>query len=396
MKNLLLTLLISTFQLHDIIACDPPTKQPTEISLLPQSDKIKISFKAAEGGEFPPEVYLVIRHVEEVIQGPENGKLYTPGNGYGKFHVVSFGPETEVTAEKLEEETEYFFTIYSAKQDGSCYNTTEPLHGKTKTTKGIDTETGTNKPTNKLTTLLNFNFAGEQNGWTNFTPIVFYGWTTTGKNKFFTWKNKKQDKKTDIRLWQNAFQIGPYAGSVTSLKDSTSHLPSLMLPGNGGLQINYFMTFFNPDKFNIKFAPLNFGVKVISGYTDTTLSVVQHNLRTSVAIEFAKIFNASVQYSRGWHNLTDKSYENFSTIFKSPEHHLTYWNINLSCRLSPDVFGSGEGTSPLFFSISWHSLAKKSFAGDFPNSKFITIGFINNLDITSGTHPGHAPQSPSF
>lgn len=381
-------------QFENLIACTPPSVQPTNLSLLPTDSSIQISFSAIPNA---PEdvVYLILLHHGPAPGGePKDGESYNDNGGIGDARVIHLGPETQFTAMGLNKDFEYYITVYAANKNGPCYNRTNPLREKKMTNKTAGpVGSGKSEATNKLSTLLNFNFAGEQNGWTNLIPVVFYGWTKTGKNNF---RVKNRSNKKPIGIWKNAFQMGPYIGTTTALKDSTSFLPSLMLPGNGGLQVNYFMTFFNDSGFNIKFSPVNFGLKVISGYADTTLSVVQHNLRTSVAIEFADYFNASVQFTRGWHNLTTKSGDNFSTIFSSPDTKITYWNVNLTTRLSDDLFGKDQASSPIFLSISWHSLARTSHYGGLPNSKFITIGLLTDLNITSGSHPGHVPKAPNF
>jgi hypothetical protein len=384
-----------------IAQCTAPTNQPT--ALVIPKDKItattiQVDFTAAAAGASNATHYLIVASTDGTApQNPANNQTYNQDDPLGNDRVVFFGPATSVVVQHLDPNTDYTFYVYAANA-GPCYNTTNPLTGTAKTSEqGTIAKSDSGSTSSKLDALLNFNFVGNQNGWSNLTPIVFYGWTISG----MAYRKDKEAKAADgnkvkHRLFGNAVQIGPYVGSTIAIKDSSSYLPALMLPGNAGVEVNYFMTFGNEKKFSVVFCPINFGLKVISGYTDSSVSLVQHNIRHALGIRYGDYFTLSAQYTTGWHNATSHSEENYNKLFPNVTDKVRYWNVTLNTRLSENLFGGTTNSSPLYLSLNWRSMVDASNLGNFPNSRFITVGIITNIDLKSGANPGMVPRVPQF
>jgi hypothetical protein len=383
----------------DLIAqCTPPSNQPTNIQPTESQTSVKIDFTPAPTGLTPADGYLVLLIKNPPFTGgtPNNGTNYQVGNKIGNGEVVFYGAGTSITVNNLTANTDYTFLVFSASMANHCFNSTNPL------TQAVKTKAGTNSVTSSqaggqdkgassvLSPLLNFNFTGSDNSWSNLTPIIFYGWSESGKAS----KGKGVNNK---KLWTNTFQLGPYIGSQISIKDSGSYLPAIMLPGNAGLQMNYYMTLFNEEKISVIISPLNLGLKVISGFTDSTISVIQHSIRHMIGLNYSDKFNISVQYTQGWHNSIPNSKDNFGKLFKTTDTKVAYWNVGLTTKLSKDLFGQAGGKEqPLYLALNWRTLSKPSNNFNLPNYRFFTIGLIANLDLKSGSHPGAAPKAPPF
>lgn len=370
-------------------ACNPPSNQPTALKFSNiTSTTVQVDFTAAANGAVNATHYLVVVSTEATPpQDPVENKTYTVDEALGDDQVAFFGTATSFVAQHLTPNTQHHFFVYAASA-GPCYQTANPLTGSVTTVAqdGNGNGNGGNGPTSsKLDALLNFNFVGNENGWSNLTPVVFYGWTLSGKVQ----------RKTR-HLFGNALQIGPYVGSTIDIKDSSSYLPALLLPGNAGLEMNYFMTFGNEAKFSVVFCPINFGLKVISGYTDSSISLVQHNIRHALGIRYGDYFTLSAQYTTGWHNATSNSEENYKKLFPKVNGKVRYWNVTLNTRLSDNLFGAASKEMPLFLSVNWRSMVKPADFGNLPNARFITVGIITNIDLKSGTNPGMLPKAPQL
>jgi len=226
-----------------------------------------------------------------------------------------------------------------------------------------------------LNALLNFNFAGSENKWTNLTPVIFYGWTADAVVK-------------DHPKLMNTFQVGPYIGTTLSIDNESTYMPALMLPGNAGLQANYYLTIGCEDKAKFIFSPINFGLKVISGFKDSDLGIIQHNIRHAVGFEFADFFSMSVQYSQGWHNSTDQSQKNFLEIFQNGYSKIEYWNITMNTRLSKDLVKDGNLETPLVLTISWRAISDRTHYDSFSNYRIFTVGLNTTINLKSGNNPG--------
>jgi hypothetical protein len=390
--------------------CKAPANQPSDLKLTQlESAAIKIDFKAADNssGASPANAYLVLRFETKDASTtpaepkPTNGQRYSPVSKINNASFVYFGSDQTFTDTGVEGEKMYYYFVYAADDKGDtkiCYNTNKPLSANITTTKTPSTTQDASKKgegsSSLLAPLLNFNFVGKQNGWSNLTPVVFYGWSITGNVKG---KKAKSGTGTTekVRLFGNTFQVGPYIGSTIAIKDSTSYLPAIMLPGNAGLELNYFMTFFNEEKLSLVVCPLNFGLKVVSGFKDSNLSVVQHNIRHSIGINWANSFSLSVQYTKGWHNSTSNSEESYGKIFPEASATARYWNVSINTRLANDLFGNNN-KSPLVLTLNWRSMVAPSDFKGLPNSRFITVGLISTVDLKSGTNPGQLPRIPKL
>jgi hypothetical protein len=134
-----------------------------------------------------------------------------------------------------------------------------------------------------LSALVSYNFLGGNNtSISNLTPEVFYGW-----NKKFPIKTKNN---TPINF---QLKVGPYVSSQISVKDSSAYLPALMMQGNGGLLFNTYFVFGGNNKFIV--SPLCFGLKFLSGFTDTTKTLIQHNLRFALGYQYKDDVALTVQ-----------------------------------------------------------------------------------------------------
>lgn len=403
MKQLTLFLFILILAHRASTQCNAPTNQPTNLTLTEGPQSISGKFLPAATGDevIMPDAYLVlISKSEQLNKPPLNNQIYKVGDTTGNAKVVSISSETTFRATTLEGGVPYYVFVYSFKTAGPCYNLVSPLVKKA--TAGVSTATNNNgnsnsstpkeAKTSKLQPLMDFNFAGKKNTWSNLTPVIFYGWSVSSASKFKS-KPKGNDSTKLVRLWDNTFQVGPYIGSTISAKDSTSFLPTLMLPGNAGIQMNYFMTFGNEKKFSIILAPLNLGLKVISGYSDSTISLVQHNIRHFLGFRYAELISVSVQYTKGWHNLTTVSNENFEKLFKTSDDKVSYWNVGLTTRLSEDLFPD-ENKTPVYLNVNWRSFVNPTGNFGLPNAKIITVGISTNINLKSGSYSGGLPRHP--
>ncbi len=407
MKQLFIFIVLCFLGYKTEAQCNELPNQPTNLTLKegPASISGEFSPPAIVSGSVIPDAFLVLISKSQTLDKPPiSGTPLKEGDQTGNAMVVSSGIETSFKAKNLEGGTQYFVFIYSYKKQGSCYNLTLPLTKSASalpstSTPNNGTDTDTTKKvskTSKLQPLMDFNFAGKKNSWTNLTPVIFYGWSVSSETKY---KKSVKSKSTGadttewVRLWSNTFQVGPYIGSTIAAKDSTSFLPTLMLPGNAGIQMNYFMTFGNEKKFSVVFAPLNLGLKVISGYSDSTISLVQHSIRHFLGFRYADFLTVSVQYTKGWHNLTSVSNENFEKLFKTSDDKVSYWNVGLTTRLSEDLFPDG-GKTPIYLNVNWRSFVNPTGKFSLPNAKIITVGIATNINMKSGSYSGGLPKHP--
>jgi hypothetical protein len=393
MKQLILFIFITVLANRASAQCIAPTNQPTKLTLKEGLKTISGSFLAAGIGTHMADAYLVlISKSDQLDKPPIDNQQYKVGDTTGNAKVVSISSETKFSATNLEDGIPYHVFVYSYRTAGPCYNLISPLV-KSATpvlsdTPPQDPEPPKGEKTSKLQPLMDFNFAGKKNTWSNLTPVIFYGWSVSSSAKF-----QKKGKTEKVRFWDNTFQVGPYIGSTISAKDSTSFLPTLMLPGNAGIQMNYFMTFGNEKKFSVVFAPLNLGLKVISGYSDSTISLAQHSIRHFIGFRYAEFITVSVQYTKGWHNLTSVSNENFEKLFKTTDDKVSYWNVGLTTRLSEDLFPDGSKT-PVYLNVNWRSFVNPTGKFGLPNAKIITVGIATNINLKSGSYSGGLPKHP--
>jgi len=230
-------------------------------------------------------------------------------------------------------------------------------------TAGFAQTTDTNSTNNTLAPLLNFNFAGNKNTWSNVTPAVSYGWS----NHFgFT--------DSFLKKIPVAYEVllGPYIGSTIAIKDSTSYLPALMLPGNAGIEFNNYFIFGDSVRFTL--APC-IGLKVISGFADTSISLVMHYVRLEASLEYKDKFKLTSQWTWGWTNSTDQSDNNFKKIFPAQPGAIQYLSLNLQTLLTN--IGS---SSPLYLNLTWNNFQTSSY-NYLPNHRIFTIGLTSHLDL---------------
>jgi len=235
------------------------------------------------------------------------------------------------------------------------------------------TQTGQDLTTSNLSPSINLNFAGKS-AWSSITPIIFYG--TSFSHKY---KNGTQ--------WD--LLIGPYVGAQIPIKDNTSYLPALMLPGTG-IEINNYYTFGNDLKVTI--CPLNIGVKIISGFSDSSITILQHNIRQAIVFNYKDKAQISCQLTNGWHNLSSSSQAYFSQTFNLTNSHVEYLNVSLQGMLSQL---SSNSTNPLYYVVTWQDFLTKGL-NTLPNSRFLSFGLIANIDFKTGSNPSGTPEAAPF
>lgn len=219
-----------------------------------------------------------------------------------------------------------------------------------------------------LSALVSYNFLGGNNSSiSNLTPEVFYGW-----NKSFDIK----DKKSIFR-----FKVGPYVSSQISVQDSSAYLPALMMQGNGGLLFNTYLVFGGKNKFI--FSPLSFGLKFLSGFTDTTKTLIQHNLRFATGYQYEDVVAFTIQYTIGWHGLTSQAEENYKNVFNTVDlRPAKYLNITLQTKIASQK-DAPENAWYLF--ASWRSFLNTNDYNNLPNKRILSLGVRKSLDFTAGT-----------
>lgn len=403
LKFILLIIILNVITNKGYSQCTKPSNKPASVVLVPKDNSISGTITPDAAGSILATGYLVVVDPSPAFATlPSDDKQYSSATPLGNSQFVYSGNLTTFEAATLSKNTTYFFYIfaYTTSAGGKiCYNTNALIDNKP-TTNGTQSGGGGSgdkpKAATTLSPLLDFNFTGKKNTWSNLTPVIFYGWSFS-KDAKRNKKNKGSGTDKKVQLWGNTFQVGPYIGSSIKILDSTSYLPAIMLPGNAGLQVNYFMTLFKEEKFSIVICPINFGLKVVSGFADSMPSVIQHNIRHSIGFRFADYISASVQYTTGWHNSTTFSQENFGKIFKNGDLKVAYWNIGLTTRLSENLFGSEtDKKAPMYLTINWRSMAKPKEHYNLPNSRIITLGLTTTLNLKSGSNPGESPRIPNF
>lgn len=223
------------------------------------------------------------------------------------------------------------------------------------------TQTGNDdqQSNNNLEPLLAYNFSGNNKNFSGLTPVINYGHT-----------------KTFGKLFWGAWDLGinPYAAGQINVDDSVSFIPGLMLPGIAGIKINNLIKY-KAGEGQIIFSPLSFGLKLITNFSDSNNTIIQHNLRTGLGYNNGNWFQIGVQFTYGWHNATSESEESFKKIFKKSSTDIKYLTIILETYLN----GNASQDNILF--AEWRGLLDRGSFQGFPNLKILTIGFRKQLDI---------------
>lgn len=222
---------------------------------------------------------------------------------------------------------------------------------------------------NSLSAIIGYNFLGKENSsLSNLTPEVFYG--ISKKHELF--------KISNLNYY---YKIGPYVSSQISINDSSAYLPSLMMQGNGGIIFNNYITYGENNK--IIFSPISLGMKLLSGYTDNDLTIIQHNYRTSLGIQIEDLFVLTFQYTIGAHGMTSNSEENFKEIFETQDpKNAQYLNITLQSKIAKQ---EDDPDNAWYIFASWRSFLNSSDFNNLPNTKILSIGLRKSLDFTAGS-----------
>jgi len=186
--------------------------------------------------------------------------------------------------------------------------------------------------------------------------------------------------------------INPYVAGQINVKDSSSFIPALMLPGNAGITINSRFEF--PIGIGtIAFAPINFAVKFISNFADSNVVLVQHNLRSAIQYKYSDYFIISVQYTYGWHNSTSQSTNYFKKFFNKNATDIQYLLISLQTKLNSPT--ASENTKPTYLFVEWRSLLNIKSWNDLPNQRIFSIGLRKEFSFDYGT-PGKGAHKPNL
>jgi len=222
---------------------------------------------------------------------------------------------------------------------------------------------------NNLSALVSYSFLGGNNASvSNLTPEIFYGW-----NKIFPINSKNK------KVFQ--FKVGPYVSSQISVKDSSAFLPALMMQGNGGILFNTYFVLGDKSKFII--SPVCLGIKFLSGFSDSSITLIQHNLRFATGYQYQDLVALTIQYSIGWHNLTSQSEENYKNIFETNDlKSAHYLNITLQTKISNQKASSGNAW---YLFATWRAFLNKADFNNLPNQKILSLGIRKTLDFTAGT-----------
>lgn len=216
-----------------------------------------------------------------------------------------------------------------------------------------------------LSVMLGYNSIGKGFSLSNFIPEIFFGWN-------------EEIKIREKLKWR--IKVGPYTSSQIDVKDSTSFLPALMMQGNAGLVLNNFFSFKLSESHRLYFSPANFGLKLLSNFTDSTKTLIQHNIRPAFGYEFKDRLMVSFQYTLGWHNITSAGEENFEKIFKKKATDVQYINVSLQTRISKP-----EGSGGTYLLIAWRSFVNHTDFEGTPNRKILTFGIRKSIDFSQGT-----------
>lgn len=172
--------------------------------------------------------------------------------------------------------------------------------------------------------------------------------------------------------------INPYLGGTIDAKDSVAYIPALMLYGKGGFVFNSYLNF-EIKKTCITIMPFGFGLKFIPDLQDSSLNVIQHNIRGGIAIRYSNDFLLSGQITHGWHNLTSQSKENFNTVFSRKTTDISYLTVlaQLALRGKKNAI-----TNYIYF--EWRGLLSKERYAPFTNNAILTLGLRKTLELGAG------------
>ncbi len=217
--------------------------------------------------------------------------------------------------------------------------------------------------------LASANIIGDGNFLSGLTPIINLGGITTIVPK-------NGNGRTNLINWD--LDINPYLGASISMKDSISYLPGLMLPGRAGISINNYLNMEFGD-YKITLMPLGFGLKAIPGYMDSTVTLIQHNIRFGASVLISNTFMISGQLTHGWHNFTSKSEQNYKNVFGNSSTDITYLTVTMQAAIRGK---KGEVTNYVY--IEWRNLLSKDHYSAFDNNRFFTIGIRKTLELGNG------------
>lgn len=259
-------------------------------------------------------------------------------------------------------------TTEKPKQEG--VNTVKPQNPTASNNQGGNNTTEGKDVQSQFNALINYNFAGNNKGLSNLTPIIHLG------------TEIPLVEISDKASWSADFD--PYIGAQISTKDSVSLIPALMLYGNGGLVINNYLKFKIGEKNELTLAPLNFGVKFLNDFLDSGNLIIQHNLRFGMAFRQDDNFMIGIQFTQGWHNLSSESERFYKKVFSNENSSISYVTVTLQIKLSAkalDKEGEDDPQKRWFAYFEWRSLLNREDYTAFTNNRIFTIGLRRDIGL---------------
>lgn len=230
----------------------------------------------------------------------------------------------------------------------------------------------TTPPSSGLESLLSYNFVNNNASISNFTPQIYYGWTRTYGQT--------------ANLFSGMIEVGPYTSTQLDASKADSYLPGLMMQGNFGVIANhYFVLNFGDHK--IYLSPVNLGLKVLPGFTESAKTVIQTNIRTSFTYQYLDFIAVTAQFTDAWHNITSDSQSSYEQIFNTSNTNIKYMMVTIQTKVG-DIAGSkttADASLPTYLVIQWRNfLTEGNTYSGLANRKFLTFGFKVGLNLKTG------------
>lgn len=215
-----------------------------------------------------------------------------------------------------------------------------------------------------LSPALGYNFSNK-GSWTNLNPEIFLGCDTL----LYSWASCH--KKLRIRF-------GPTVSAATERIDVDNYFRAMMLSG----PVNFSAMLYGTDASlgnKIKFIVLAGSSLKVIGNSAYNGNIMQSNFKTGGGIELMRLFMISMNYTFGWHDITNESEINFQRTFQADDTFVHYLSLNL------------EGYSPatdLFLFVTWYKFLNPEDFGEntYIDSKIITIGMRKDLNLINQAH----------
>lgn len=226
-----------------------------------------------------------------------------------------------------------------------------------------------NSPKQRLNSLLTFQTDGPS-GVQRLVPEIFLGFEIE-----LVEYNKT---KTNSNSFALRLRFGPTVTTSSITADSTQELRALMLPGNLSFDgvLRLIAPAGGPGGFDY-IATLGFGVKAIATSADSLTSILQHNISLGAAVHLKDHLLMGLNYTWGWHNLTNESESAFSKIYDQDTTKIAYLTVTLASRLP------GDGN---FIYASWSRFRDADKFSQENQDKSLVLGLQKTLGLNGATN----------